>query len=139
MASTPIEVEAYDSDHEVSDQVTIVPRTVTRMRTVSEWYSNPVLKVMLLDNNEPTSYGEAMVVPNSDKWLEAMKTEIGSMYQNKAWTLVNLPDDRQAIEINGSLRRRRTWTVMLPSVKLDLWRRVFHKFKELTTMRFSHP
>ncbi len=86
---------------------------------------------MLLDNNEPTSYGEAMVGPYSDKWLEAMKSEIGSMYQNKAWTSVDLPDDRQAIEINGSLRRRRTWTVMSPSVKLDLWRRVFRKFKEV--------
>ena len=125
VAPTPIEVEAYNSDHEVSDQVTTVPRRVTRMRTTSEWYSNPVLKVMLLDNNEPTSYGEAMVGPYSDKWLEAMKSEIGSMYQNKAWTLVDLPDDRQAIEINGSLRRRRTWTVMLPSMKLDLWERVF--------------
>ena len=62
---------------------------------------------------------------NSDKWLEAMKSEIGSMYKNKAWTLVDLPDDRQAIEINGSLRRRRTWTVKLPSMKLDLWQRVF--------------
>ena len=86
---------------------------------------------MLLDNNEPTSYGEAMVGPNSDKWLEAMKSEIVSIYQNKAWTLMDLPDDRQAIEINGSLRRRRTWAVMLPSMKLDLWRRVFHKFKEV--------
>ena len=63
---------------------------------------DPVLEVMLLDNNEPTSYGEAMVGPYSDKWLEAMKSEI-----------------------NGSLRRRRTWTVMLPSMKLDLWQRVF--------------
>ena len=51
------------------DQVTTVPRRVTRMCTASEWYSNPILKVMLLDNNEPTSYGEAMVGPNSKKWL----------------------------------------------------------------------
>ena len=80
---------------------------------------------MLLDNNEPMSYGEAMVGPYSDKWLEAMKSEIGSMYQNKVCTLVDLADDRQAIEINGSLRRRRTWAVMLPSMKLDLWERVF--------------
>ena len=58
---------------------------------------------------------------NSDKWLEAMKSEIGSMYQNKAWTLVDFP----IIEINGSLRRRRTWMVMLPFMKLDLWQRVF--------------
>ena len=52
MAPTPIEVEAYDSDHEASDQVTTVPRRTTRMRTASEWYGDPVLKVMLLDNNE---------------------------------------------------------------------------------------
>ena len=106
VAPTPIEVEAYDSDHEASDQLTTEPRKTTRTRTASEWYGDPVLKVILLDNNEPTSYGEAMVGPNSDKWLEAMESEIGSMYQNKAWTLVDLPDDRQAIEISGSLRRR---------------------------------
>ena len=67
---------------------------------------------MLLDNGEPSNYEEAMAGPDSDKWLEAMKSEIGSMYQNKAWTLVDLPDDRQAIEINGSLRRRQTRMVM---------------------------
>ena len=59
---------------------------------------DPVLEVMLLDNNEPTSYQEAMVGPDSNKWLEAMKSEIGSMYENKVWTLVDLPNDRQAIE-----------------------------------------
>ena len=53
---------------------------------------NPVLEVMLLDNNEPTSYGEAMVGPDSDEWLGAIKSEKVSM------TLVDLPDDRRAIE-----------------------------------------
>ena len=105
VAPTSVEEEVNDSDHEALDQVAIEPRRSTRIRTAPEWYSNPVLKVMLLDNSEPTSYGEAMVGPYSDKWLEAMKSEIGSMYQKKAWTLVDLPDERQAIEINGSLRR----------------------------------
>ena len=114
-------MEVDDSDHETSDQVTTKPCRSTRICTTPEWYGNTVLDIMLLDNTEPASYGEAMVGPYSDKWLEAMKSEIGSMYQNKAWTLVDLPDDRQAIEINGSLRRRRTWTVMSPSMKLDLW------------------
>ena len=67
---------------------------------------DPTLEVMLLDNYEPTSYGEAMVGPNSDKWLEAMKSEIVSIYQNKAWTLMDLPDDRQSIEINGSFKKK---------------------------------
>ena len=52
---------------------------------------------MLLDNDEPMSYEEAMVGPDSNKWLEAMKSEIGSMYENKVWTLMDFPDDRQAI------------------------------------------
>ena len=50
---------------------------------------NPVLEVMLLDNDEPMSCGEAMVGPDSDEWLEAIKSERGSMYKNKVQTLKN--------------------------------------------------
>ena len=39
VAPTPIEVEAYDIDHETSDQITPKPRRMTRMRTTSEWYA----------------------------------------------------------------------------------------------------
>ena len=63
-----------------------------------ECYDNHVLEVMLLDNSKPTNYEEAMMSPDSDRWLEAMKSEIESMYENKVWTLVDLPDDQQAIE-----------------------------------------
>ena len=125
VAPTSVEEEVSDSDHEASDQVAIEPRRSTRICTTHKWYGNPVLYIMLLENNEATSYGEVMVGPYSDKRLEAMKSQIGSMYQNKVWTLVDLPGDRQAIEINESLRRRRTWAVKLPSMKLDLWERVF--------------
>ena len=55
---------------------------------------------MLLDHDEPTNYEEAMMSPDSAKWLEAMKSEMGSMYENKVWTLVDLLDDRQAIEMD---------------------------------------
>ena len=75
MAPTLVEVEADDSDHETLDQVTTKPHRSTRTRTASEWYGKPVLEVMLLDNNEPMSYGEAMVGPNFDEWLEAIKSE----------------------------------------------------------------
>ena len=91
---TPIREEDNDKDHETSDQVTTELRRSTRVRSAPEWYGNPVLEVMLLDNSEPTNYEEAMISLDSDKWLEAMKSEIGSMYENKVWTLVDLPDDR---------------------------------------------
>ena len=90
---------------------------------------------MLLDHDEPTNYEEAMMSPDSAKWLEAMKSDMGSMYENKVWTLVDFPDDRQAIEINGSSRGRRTLIVVLLSTKLELSQKVFDKFKVLTTMR----
>jgi hypothetical protein len=90
--------EVDDDDHEASEQVTTEPRRSTRTRSAPEWYGNPVLEVMLLDNGEPSNYEEAMASPDSEKWLEAMKSEIGSMYENKVWTLVDLPDERRAIE-----------------------------------------
>ena len=34
---------------------------------------------MLLDHDEPTNYEEAMMSPDSAKWLEAMKSEMGSV------------------------------------------------------------
>ena len=98
MTPTPISEEVNDNDHETSDQVITEPRRSTRSRSAPDWYSNPVLEVMLLDHDEPTNYEEAMVSPDSVKWLEAMKSEMGSMYENKVWTLVDLSNDRQAIE-----------------------------------------
>ena len=103
---TPISEEANDNDHETSDQVTIEPRRSTRVRSAPEWYGNPVLEVMLLDHDEPTNYEEAMVSPDSTKWLEAMKSEMGSMYENKVWTLVDLPDDRRAIQNKWIIKRK---------------------------------
>ena len=61
---------------------------------------------MLLDHDEPTNYEEAMMSPDSTKWLEAMKSEMRSMYKNKVWTLIDLPKDRQAIENKWIFKRK---------------------------------
>ena len=97
---TPISEEVNDDDHETLDQVSNELRRSTRVNSAPEWYDNPVLQVMLLDNGEPTNYEEAMMSPYSDK------SEIGSMYENKVWTLVDLPDDRQAMENKWIFKRK---------------------------------
>ena len=94
MTRTPISEEGNDDDHVTSDQVTTEPRRSTRVRSAPGWYGNPVLEVMLLDHGEPTNYEEAMMSLDSTKWLEAMKSEMGSMYENKVWTLIDLPNDQ---------------------------------------------
>ena len=98
--------EVNDNDHETSDQVITEPQRSTKLRSAPEWYGNPVLEVMLLDHDKPTNYEEAMVSPDSAKWLEAMKSEMRSMYENKVWTLIDLPNDRRAIEIKWIFKRK---------------------------------
>src|SRR3954468_18965264 len=36
--------------------------------------------------------------PESEKWLEAMRSEIDSMYANQVWTLVDIHEDRKVVE-----------------------------------------
>ena len=125
---TPISEEVNDDDHETLDQFVIEPRRSTRVRSVPEWYSNPVLEVMLLDHDEPTNYEEAMVSPDSAKWLEAMKSEMGSCMRTKCGLWLTCPLIGKQLRINGSSRRL-TLTVILLSIKLDLLRKFFDKFK----------
>ena len=87
----------------------------------------------MLDNNEPTSYGEAMVGPNSDEWLEAIKSERGSM------TLEQILDGRKAVGYRWILKGRQTMMVSIAIKKARPVIKMFSdKFKELTTMRLSH-
>ena len=94
---------------------------------------------MLLDNNEPTSYGEVMVGPDFDEWLEAIKSERGSMYENKVWTLEEPLDGRKAVGCRWILKGRQTIMISVTIKKARLVVKMFFdKFKELTTMRLSH-
>src|SRR5680860_788669 len=102
---SPPEEEANDGDHSAPVKAAIEPRRSTRERTAPERY-NPVMSVMLLDNDEPANYEEAMMRPDSDKWLGAMKSEMESMYENQVWTLVDLPNDRKAVENKWIFKRK---------------------------------
>ncbi|KAL0373339.1 UNVERIFIED_CONTAM: hypothetical protein Sradi_3249600 [Sesamum radiatum] len=42
-------------------------------------------------DNDPRTYGEAMLDIDSDKWLEATKFKMDSMGSNQVWTLVDPP------------------------------------------------
>ncbi|KAK8565437.1 hypothetical protein V6N12_058999 [Hibiscus sabdariffa] len=47
--------------------------------------------VILVDQDEPKTYQEAVSSPDSEKWLEAMRSEMDSMSENQVWTLVEPP------------------------------------------------
>nr|AAX96621.1 retrotransposon protein, putative, Ty1-copia sub-class [Oryza sativa Japonica Group]ABA92973.1 retrotransposon protein, putative, Ty1-copia subclass [Oryza sativa Japonica Group] len=62
--------------------------------------------ILLLDNDEPTTYEETMVGPDSEKWLGAMKSEIESMHVNQIWNLVDPPDGVKAIECKWVFKKK---------------------------------
>jgi hypothetical protein len=67
-------------------KVAIEPRRSGRIKNQITRFED---KVLLLDNDEPTTYKEAMMGPDSVKWQEAMKSEIESMYENQVWNLID--------------------------------------------------
>ena len=54
---------------------TPTPRRLERLRRVRD--------VLLLDNDEPSTYDEAMMGLNSEEWLKAMRSEIESLDDNQ--------------------------------------------------------
>ena len=85
------------------------------------------------------TYAEAMVDPDSEKWLIAMRSEIESMGDNQVWNLVDLPDGFKAIECKWIYKKKIDMDGNVHIHKARLVQKVFDKFKELTTMRLSLP
>ena len=65
------------------------PRKSARLRTAWE--------LLLLDNDEPATYAEAMVDPDSESWQDVMKSEIEFMKENQVWNLTDPPDGVRTI------------------------------------------
>ena len=53
--------------------------------------------IELVDQDEPTTYHEAMMSLDSERWLQAMKSEMQSMYDNQVWNLVDPPEGAKVI------------------------------------------
>lgn len=82
-------------------QETQIVRRSGRIRHEPERYYGFLLvengDMMLIDQDEPLTYQDAMNGPDSERWLEAMKSEMDSMYDNQVWTLVDPPEGAKPI------------------------------------------
>ena len=75
-----------------SEFVTQSPKRSSRIRHKAKRYGFLITNdkgIILVDHNEPITYQDAIVDPNSIRWHEAMKSEIKSMYDNQVWNLVD--------------------------------------------------
>ncbi|KAK8583636.1 hypothetical protein V6N12_067899 [Hibiscus sabdariffa] len=70
-------------------------RRATRERYEPERYGFLVTShgdVILVDQDEPKTYQEAVSSLDSEKWLVAIRSEMDSMSNNQVWTLVEPPE-----------------------------------------------
>ena len=61
---------------------------------------------MIIHDDEPTSYQEAMASSDSEKWLEAMKSEMQSMYDNQVWSLIDASEGIKTIECKWVFKKK---------------------------------
>ena len=48
-------------------------------------------------SDEPKSLSEAVTSSNGMNWIQAMKKEMNSLYENEVWDLVELPEERKTL------------------------------------------
>ena len=86
-----IQTDLHNDDESVPQQ-TQEPRRSGRIRHEIERYGFLITDdhdVLLMDQDEPTTYRDAINSSDSIKWLDAMKSEMKSMYDNQVWTLID--------------------------------------------------
>ncbi|GKE55159.1 retrotransposon protein, putative, ty1-copia subclass, partial [Tanacetum coccineum] len=105
-SNIPQEVEGFEPPQPPQEQEILIRRSERTHRAPNRLCLNiEVEEHSLGDLNEPTSYKAAMLDSKSNKWIDAMNTEIQSMMDNKVWVLVDLPYGSKTVGtfLNGYL------------------------------------
>ena len=72
------------------------PRRSTRQRRQPDYFGREHTSLCDVPQ-QPTSYQEATIWPDKEKWQAAMETEMMLLQDNDVWELVNLPVVRKMV------------------------------------------
>ena len=81
---------------------------------------------------------EAVMSRNSDKWLEAMKSEIDSMYSNQVWTLVDAPEGVTLIGYKWVYKKKIGVDGQVKTHKVRLVAKSFRQNRVLIMMKYFY-
>nr|GEY49262.1 zinc finger, CCHC-type [Tanacetum cinerariifolium] len=91
----PMEVEGFKPPQE---EVIPIHRSARTHRALDRLCLNVEVEEHCLgDLKEPTNYKVAILDPESDKWVDAINTEMQSMKDNQVWRLVDLPPNCKTV------------------------------------------
>ncbi|WVZ52985.1 hypothetical protein U9M48_003980 [Paspalum notatum var. saurae] len=97
------------SSVEHSVETPLAPRRSQRAHRAPDRYMFLTMgrhDVLLLDNDEPKTYKEAVMGPDSEKWLQATRSEMKSMADNQVWNLVEPLDEVRPIEYKWVFKKK---------------------------------
>ncbi|KAG8496917.1 hypothetical protein CXB51_008099 [Gossypium anomalum] len=83
--------------------------------------------ILLIDQDKPKTYQEAVVSPDSEKWLDAMRSEMDSMYENQVWTLVDPPEGVKPIGCKWVFKKKTEMDGNVQTYKGRLVAKGFHQ------------
>ena len=81
-----------------------------------------------MDQDEPVTYTEAITGPESEKWLETMKSEMDSMYTNQVWNLIEPPERINPIGCKWVFKKKIDMDGKVKPTKHDWLLKVSNKF-----------
>ena len=98
----PLESNSCENLQRVEENISTVAPNLRRSSRIRNKQVVDVMltessEIFLIENSEPTTYKQALASPDSEKWLEAMKSEMQSMSDNQVWRLVDFPDQVRPI------------------------------------------
>jgi hypothetical protein len=86
-----------------------VPCWSIRARRAIEKFTLLIMEqcdILLLYNDEPMTYTEAMMGPDSEKWFGAMESKIESMHDNQVWNLRDPIDGVRSIRCKWIFKKK---------------------------------
>ena len=79
------------------------------MRQPTRYGHEGEVGLLVSDTNQddPSTYADAMDDSDKEKWLEAMNQEMESMYSNSVWELVDPPEHVRSIGCKWIFKKKR--------------------------------
>lgn len=94
----PIGSNSWENSQSIEKEISlvVVPRMSTRSRNSPKRFVDFLLtknyEIMILEFEDPTTYKQALISEDAEKWLEAMRSKMTFMFENQVWDLVDWPD-----------------------------------------------
>ena len=111
ISQQPTRIVVPQSEETTSSSQNILPprRSGRLVRLPSRYRQDGEAQVAITDDgiDDPLTYRCAMEDNDKEKWLEAMKLEMESMYSNSVWELVDLPEGVNPIGCKWIYKRKR--------------------------------